>query len=82
MSFTAMKIIHFHDTDTLYIELADSEVVETRDLNENTLIDLDQYGNLVAIALEHASKFVTVSDFSFQHITSPSKPAEVEASLR
>ena len=77
-----MKIKHFHDTDTLYIELTDNDVVETRDLNENTLIDLDQHGNLVAITLEHASKLVAVSDFSLQQVPYSSKLDEVVASLQ
>ena len=36
-----MKIRYFRDTDTLYIELRGEPVVETRDVDENTLIDLD-----------------------------------------
>ena len=36
-----MKITHFLETDTLYIELCPSEVSETRDLDENTLLDLE-----------------------------------------
>lgn len=49
-----MKIQYFRDTDTLYIELTRKPVVETVDLNENTLFDLDNEGNLVIITLEHA----------------------------
>lgn len=61
-----MKIKYFSDTDTLYIQLTDKEVTETQDLNENTVIDLDRDGNLVAITLEHARKLATISDFSYQ----------------
>lgn len=64
-----MKIRYFPDTDTLYVELTQREVVETRDLNENTIIDLDADGNLVAITLEHAGDLVNLSDFSFRQIT-------------
>ena len=39
-----MKIKYFRDTDTLYIELCPAEVSETRDLDENTLLDLDGEG--------------------------------------
>lgn len=49
-----MKIRNFADTDTVYLELNDKAVVETRELNENTLIDFDADGNLVAITLENA----------------------------
>jgi uncharacterized protein YuzE len=32
-----MKAKYFQDTDTLYLELRDSEGVETRDLDQDTL---------------------------------------------
>ncbi|MDZ7724978.1 MAG: DUF2283 domain-containing protein [candidate division KSB1 bacterium] len=33
-----MKIKYFEKTDTLYVELSDSDVVETRELNENFIL--------------------------------------------
>ena len=51
-----MKLSYFEDTDTLYIEFQDKGVVETKDLDENTLLDLDADGNVVSITVEHASK--------------------------
>jgi uncharacterized protein YuzE len=51
-----MKMSHFDDTDTLYIELRESDVTETKDLDENTLLDLDEQGQIIAITLEHASE--------------------------
>ena len=50
-----MKISYFVETDTLYIELKSTGVTDTRDLDENTLLDLDGDGNLVSITMEHAS---------------------------
>jgi len=50
-----MKMSYFEDTDTLYIELCDCEVAETKDLNANTYLDLDPDGNVIAITVEHAS---------------------------
>jgi uncharacterized protein YuzE len=63
-----MKIKHFQDTDTLYIELRSAEVVETRDLDEDTLIDIDREGKLCGITIEHASDRVDIPDFSFEQI--------------
>ena len=63
-----MKIQYFPDTDTVYLQLTDNEVVETRDLNENTILDLDADGNLVALTLEHAQELADIFDFSFQQI--------------
>ena len=51
-----MKIQYFEDTDTLYIEFRQSEIAETRDLDENTLMDLDSHGNVCALTFEHARR--------------------------
>ena len=51
-----MKITHFLETDTLYIELCPSDVYETRGLDENTLLDLDGEGRLRATTIKHASE--------------------------
>lgn len=66
-----MRIRYFADTDTLYIQLNDNPVVETQELNENTLLDLDVAGNLVAITLEHARQTANILDFSFQQAAAP-----------
>jgi uncharacterized protein YuzE len=50
-----MKIKYFEDTDTLYIEFRDREIADTRDLDENTTMDVDAEGNVLAITFEHAS---------------------------
>lgn len=63
-----MNIQYFPDTDTLYIQLTDNYVVDTQDLNENTIIDLDEDGNLVAMTLEHAQKMANIHQFSFQQV--------------
>lgn len=49
-----MKIKYFADTDTLYIEFRQAAVLETKDLDENTMMDLDRDGNICAITIEHA----------------------------
>ena len=36
-----MKVQYFADTDTMYIEFRDSDIAETKDLDENTVLDLD-----------------------------------------
>ena len=63
-----MKIRYYQDTDTLYIEFKPAEVSETRDLDENTVLDLDREGNLCAITVEHASKRTDIPHFSFEQI--------------
>ena len=39
-----MKVKYFQDTDTLYIEFRPIETAETRDLDENTLLEIDPAG--------------------------------------
>jgi uncharacterized protein YuzE len=63
-----MKIKYFADTDTLYIEFRDAPVSETRDLDENTLLDLDAQGNICAITVEHASTRAGIPEFSYEQI--------------
>ena len=46
-----MKVRYFADTHTLLIEFRDSPVAETRDLDENTVLDVDTQGNILADAL-------------------------------
>jgi uncharacterized protein YuzE len=63
-----MKIKYFPETDTVYFQLTEHEVFETKELNENTTLDLDSSGNLVAITLEHAQSLATISELSFQQM--------------
>ena len=63
-----MKIKYFQDTDTLYIEFRSVEVAETKDLDENTLLDLDGQGNLCGITLEHARERADIPHFSYEQI--------------
>ena len=66
-----MKVKYFRDTDTLYIEFREAEVSETRDLDENTMIDLDQKGQICAITVEHAGERADIPHFSFEQIPAP-----------
>lgn len=64
-----MRIRYFSDTDTLWIELRDAEVAETRDLDESTLVDLDAAGSICSITIEHASQRTDVSTVSYEQVT-------------
>ncbi len=65
----AMKIKYFQDTDTLHIEFRACEVAETKDLDESTLLDLDNNGQICAITIEHASERAEIPKFSYEQIT-------------
>ena len=68
-----MKMRYYADTDTLYIEFRDAPVVETKDLDENTLLDLDSRGDICAITVEHASERAGIPQFSYAQVTSPTR---------
>jgi uncharacterized protein YuzE len=63
-----MKIQYFPDTDTLYIEFKNAKVAETRDLDENTLLEFDEQGNICSITVEHASERADAPRFSFEQV--------------
>ena len=63
-----MNIKYFQDTDTLYIGFRKEAVTESRDLDEDTLLDLDAAGNIVAITVEHARQRAGIPHFSFEQV--------------
>lgn len=63
-----MNIKYFQDTDTLYIEFSKKEVADSRDLDEDTLLDVDSAGNIVAITVEHARNRADIPHFSFEQV--------------
>ncbi|MBI5326266.1 MAG: DUF2283 domain-containing protein [Ignavibacteriae bacterium] len=63
-----MQIKYFQDTDTLLINFNDNEITETKDLNENIIVELDKSGNIVSMTLEHAKNIANVFDLSFQQV--------------
>ena len=63
-----MKIKYFEDTDTLYIEFRDHGIAETRDLDENTTIDVDADGHVLAMTFEHASTRTDVRSLTLEGI--------------
>jgi uncharacterized protein YuzE len=64
-----VKIRYFEDTDTLYIEFRSADVAETRDLDEDTLLDVDAAGNICGITVEHArSRVEDIPHVSFEQV--------------
>lgn len=63
-----MKVTFFADTDTLYIEFKAGTIAETRDLDENTLLELDPQGQIVALTVEHATERTGIPAFTYQQV--------------
>jgi len=63
-----VKVKYFQETDTLYVEFRAEGITESRDLDENTLIDVDASGEICALTLEHASRRTDIPHFSFEQV--------------
>ncbi|MBM4032245.1 MAG: DUF2283 domain-containing protein [Planctomycetes bacterium] len=61
-----MKVKYFPDTDTLLVNFSERPIVETRDLNEDVLVELDEEGRVVSMTIEHAKQQTDVGEFSYQ----------------
>jgi len=64
-----MKVRYFPDTDTLLVNFSDSKIVDTRDLNEDVLVEMDDAGHVVSMTIEHAKQQTDVAEFSYQMAT-------------
>ena len=53
----------------MHIEFKSADAAETRDLDENTLLDLDKGGRILGITLEHASQRADIPKFSYEQVT-------------
>ena len=63
-----MKITYFEDTDTLLVYFNNNKIVETKDLNENTLIEFDAVGQVVSMTIEHAKDQTEISSITFSQV--------------
>ncbi len=71
-----MKVQYFEDTDTVHIVFRPHDPVETRDLDEDILIDLDEDGRICSITLEHAREKIGNPEVEYQFIQAePGGPA-------
>jgi len=61
-----MKVRYFQDTDTLLVDFSDRKVAETRDLNEDVLVELDEGGRVVSMTIKRARQQTDVAEFSYQ----------------
>ena len=61
-----MKVKYFKDTDTLLVSFSENTIVDTHDLNENVLVELDEAGRVVSMTIEHATQQTDVSEFTYQ----------------
>ena len=63
-----MNITYFKDTDTLLVNFNNNKITETKDLNENVLVEIDKNGHLVSMTIEHAQHQTEIQSFSFNQV--------------
>ena len=51
-----MKIQHYAETDSLYIDLNWKPSAESGEVADGVVVDLDDEGNIVGIDIDHASQ--------------------------
>ena len=56
-----MKVNYYPETDSLYVELKNSASVESYELCDGLVVDLDDGGAAVGLEIEHLSYFTTDS---------------------
>jgi uncharacterized protein YuzE len=61
-----MQGTYFADSDTLLLRFNDRQIVETYDLNEDVLVEVDKEGRVVSMTVEHAEQQTNVNEFSYQ----------------
>ena len=51
------------------MQFRDSPITETRDLDDDTTLDLDRHGNICAITIEHASQRAGAPEFTYEQVS-------------
>lgn len=74
-----MRVKYFTDTDTALFELSDLIPVATHELNENIYVDLDAYGRVVSITIEHARSSAAMHEFSYHIISAENEKIAAKA---
>jgi len=70
-----MKLHYYPDTDSLYIDLNANPSVDSREVAEGLVIDLDSAGRVVGIDIQHASQVLDLSTLETESLPVDSKIA-------
>ena len=63
-----MRIEYFPDTDSLYIDLAERPGVDTREVGDGIVIDIDEGGHPVGIDIDQASQYLDLQTLDLRRI--------------
>ena len=62
-----MKLNYYPETDSLYIDLSEKTSVESKEISEGVVLD---YGNLVGIDIDNASKKIQLKELILSRLPS------------
>lgn len=71
-----MRIEYYPETDSLYIDLADRPGVDTREIEEGIVLDVDENGRAVGLDIDQASKHLSLQKLNLKGL-----PFEVEQAV-
>ncbi|MEX2236911.1 MAG: DUF2283 domain-containing protein [Dehalococcoidia bacterium] len=57
-----MKLNYDQETDSLYIDLVDRPAIDSIEVVDGVVIDLDESGLVIGIDIQHASKTLDLSE--------------------
>jgi uncharacterized protein YuzE len=73
-----MKLNYDQETDSLYIDLNSRPSVDSREIQEGVVIDLDAKGKIVGIDIQHASEVLDLASLETDSLplsAFPSRPS-------
>lgn len=69
-----MKLKHYPETDSLYIDLVDTPSVESEEVRPGIVLDVDATGQLISIDVQNASTHTDLTQFDIADL-----PARISA---
>jgi uncharacterized protein YuzE len=67
-----MKLNYDRETDSLYIDLNARPSVDSREVQDGVVIDLDAKGQIVGIDIQHASKILDLATLETESLPTAS----------
>ena len=63
-----MKLHYYPETDSLYIDLSARPSVDSREVADGIVVDLDEAGSVVGIDIQHASERLDLSTLEIESL--------------
>ncbi len=63
-----MKFEYFKKTDTLYIDLKETNSIDSKEISNGIVLDFDESGDLTGIEIDNATKVADLSKLEAKHL--------------